>query len=124
CHDRTRTRVAGRRALAGLSAGVGDRARRHPRRRGDLRRERRRGRVMGILARLTTEPRRPQQSRVGYSGQTVAGVPATPDTAVTIPAVWACLRYLSQTVAILPWHVMREEKSGGVALPTHSLDYI
>jgi HK97 family phage portal protein len=80
--------------------------------------------MAGILARLTTEPRRPQQSRVAYSGQTVAGVPATPDTAVTIPAVWACLRYLSQTVAVLPWHVMRDEKSGGVLMPTHSLDYL
>jgi HK97 family phage portal protein len=79
---------------------------------------------MGILARLTAEPRFPQHSRVPYSGQTVAGVVTTPDTAVTIPAVWACLRYLSQTVAVLPWHVMRDDKNGGVALPTHPLDFL
>lgn len=62
--------------------------------------------------------------RVHYSGRTLAGVYTTPDTALTVPAVWACLRYLSQTVAVLPWHVMQETERGGETVPSNPVDYL
>lgn len=60
------------------------------------------------------EPRDVQQNRVPYVFKPLAGVPVTPDNAVTVPAAWACLRYLSQTVAALPWNVMESTPKGGV----------
>lgn len=76
-------------------------------------------------ARRTSEPlTRPSDPRVRPVVRTVAGVNITPDTAITVPAVWACLRYLSQTVAMLPWRVMQETPSGGVLSPTHRVDWL
>lgn len=63
-------------------------------------------------------------SRVPSSVRTIAGVPITPDTAVTVAAVWACLRYLSQTVAVLPWHVMLRGARGGEIAATHPIDWM
>lgn len=79
---------------------------------------------MGILARATAEPRYPSSHRVAYSPRTVAGVAITPDTAVTIATVWACLRYLSQTVAVLPWHVKRDGMNGPEIQRAHPVDYL
>lgn len=61
--------------------------------------------------RRTREDRVPQQNRVFRTGK-IAGVRITPDTAITLPAVWACLRYLSQTTAMLPWRVMLHTDRG------------
>lgn len=77
-----------------------------------------------LFARATREPRRPDQSRVAWPGRTAAGVTITPDNAVTVAAVWACLRYLSQTVAVLPWRVMRDGETGGVTAKTHLVDWL
>lgn len=63
-------------------------------------------------------------SRVAVAGRTMAGVVVTPDNAVTISAVWACLRYLSQTVAVLPWHVMKDGAKGAEIQDKHSIDYL
>ena len=79
---------------------------------------------MGILARLTREPRHLEVNRVASSARTLAGVTVTPDTAVTVPAVWACLRYLSQTVAGLPWHVMLDGKRGAEVKRSHHVDWL
>lgn len=68
---------------------------------------------LGILAqRLSREPKHPGAARIAQGVRTLAGVPITPDNAVTVATVWACLRYLSQTVAVLPWHVMRDGARG------------
>lgn len=64
-----------------------------------------------LNARRTREDRVPQQNRVFKTGR-VAGTRINPDTAVTLPAVWACLRYLSQTTAMLPWRVMLSGNKG------------
>ena len=78
-----------------------------------------------ILAqRLAKEPRYVEAERVPYRPRTLAGVAVTPDTAVTVAAVWACLRYLSQTVAVLPWHVMREGASGTEVASAHRVDWL
>ncbi len=77
---------------------------------------------MGILARLATDGRTPYEPRVSESTRTIAGVGINNDTAVTISAVWACLRYISQTVAVLPWHVMKERDTGATPVYSHSVD--
>jgi HK97 family phage portal protein len=81
--------------------------------------------AFAILAqRLSSEPRHPDQSRVSQGSRTLAGVSITPDTAVTVATVWACLRYLSQTVAVLPWHVMRDGDRGAELQPRNPVDWL
>jgi HK97 family phage portal protein len=82
-------------------------------------------RGISILAqRVSSEPRYPNAPRVNTSPRTVAGVLITPDTAVTISAVWACIRYLSQTVAGLPWHVMEKVDGGSEIQDKNPIDYL
>jgi hypothetical protein len=69
-------------------------------------------RLIEFVAQRLDASRASRRARVSTSSRTMAGVAITPDTAVTVAAVWACLRYLSQTVAVLPWHVMRDGKNG------------
>lgn len=83
--------------------------------------------AIGLLAlanRVSGEPRFPGGSRVASGMRTLAGVAITPDTAVTISAVWACLRYLSQTVAVLPWHVFKDGDRGAEIQKRNPLDYL
>jgi HK97 family phage portal protein len=58
---------------------------------------------------LTISGRDVDYSRVIYTGRTKAGVRITPDNAVTISAVWACIRFLSQSIAALPWNVIDDK---------------
>ena len=77
------------------------------------------------LARTVIEyGRNTNNPRVASVGRTMAGVRITPDNAVTISAVWACLRYLSQTVAGLPWHVMRDGSNGAEILSKNTPDFL
>jgi HK97 family phage portal protein len=77
-----------------------------------------------LALRLTTEPRSPDAPRVPYVGRTTAGVVVTPDNAITLPAVWSAIRYVSQTTATPPWHVMRTTPNGGERADKHPLDYV
>lgn len=77
-----------------------------------------------LAQRVSTEPRYIDKNRVPTTIKTTAGVSITPDTAVTIAAVWACLRYLSQTVAVLPWHVMKDGDKGAEVQARNPLDYV
>lgn len=77
-----------------------------------------------LLARLTREPRDPDEARVAGPGRTQAGISMSPDTAVKVSAVWACLRYVSQTVAVLPWHVHLERDAGAEPQYSHPVDYL
>lgn len=79
---------------------------------------------MGILNRLTVEPRGMNRHRVPYSPRTLAGVSITPDNIVTLPAIWRGLCYLSQTSAVLPWHVMRDGKNGAEIAKSHPIDWM
>ncbi|AMS41171.1 phage portal protein [Aminobacter aminovorans] len=82
-------------------------------------------RGLDVLAqRVSSEPRYPDAQRVGGGSRTLAGVSITPDSAVTIATVWACLRYLSQTVAVLPWHAMKDGAKGAEIQSKHSVDYL
>jgi len=80
--------------------------------------------LLVVAQRLSREPQHVVQNRIAQRLRTAAGVLITADTAVKISAVWACLRYLSQTVAVLPWRVMRETKSGAEIQRTHPVDWL
>lgn len=77
-----------------------------------------------VAQRVARDNRYPSALRVSSGLRTMAGVVITPDTAVTISAVWACLRYLSQTVAVLPWHVMRDGDKGAEIQKRHPIDWL
>lgn len=62
--------------------------------------------------RRTEEPKYTEVSRIPWE-KVAAGVRVDADTAITVPAVWACLRYISQSIAMLPWHVMQDVDGGG-----------
>lgn len=80
--------------------------------------------MAGILNRITVEPRGNNAYRAPYVARTMAGVAITPDNAITLPAVWRGLCYLSQTTAVLPWHAMREGKNGAEIAKTHPVDWM
>ena len=80
--------------------------------------------VRSIASRFTREGRYPAASRVSQSSRTLAGVTVTADTAIQVAAVWACLRYLSQTVAVLPWHVMKNGDRGAEIQSRHINDWL
>lgn len=63
-------------------------------------------------------------TRVANPARTLSSVIITPDTAITIPAVWACLRFLTQTTAKLPWHVMKDMKNGATVQDAHGVDFM
>lgn len=70
------------------------------------------------------EPKDIVPTRAPFVYKPLAGVRVTPDTALTVPVVWACQRFLSQTVASLPWNVMLPTDRGSVvakASPLQSL---
>jgi HK97 family phage portal protein len=79
--------------------------------------------------RFTARSTRPaddvQPGRIYVRASTQAGVSVDPETALKNAVVWACIRYLTNAVAQLPWRVMREERDGDKVLaPTHPVDWI
>lgn len=82
---------------------------------------------MGFWTRLFNRQSRdgnPTSSRLVYSGRTAAGVYVNADTALKNAVVWACIRYLSSTIAQLPWHVMKDTTGGAEKLNTHPVDWL
>jgi HK97 family phage portal protein len=51
-------------------------------------------------------------SRCVYVPRT-SGVRVTEDTALTLPAVFACVRVITEDIAGMPWHVHERRKGGG-----------
>lgn len=48
---------------------------------------------------------------VHRGSSTASGNPVTPETALKLAAVWACVRLRSQTIASLPLHLYNEDKT-------------
>jgi HK97 family phage portal protein len=69
------------------------------------------------------EPRYPSRAQWPIS-RPIAGIPITSDSVLTVSAVWACVRYLSQTCAVLPWRVMKESDRGSEPYPSHPVNYL
>lgn len=82
------------------------------------------GEPMIEAVRRTDDARYPEASRIPYTGRPLAGVPVNPDTAVTVAAVWACIRFVSQTVGVLPWRAMKPGERGGEIAATHPVDWL
>ncbi len=76
---------------------------------------------MGILSRIeqrsgntSAHPRDPVIAEWwGLSSQSAAGFAVTPETALRVSAVWACVRVLAESVAQLPIKVFRRLDDGG-----------
>lgn len=85
---------------------------------------RRRLRNALMPGRQTSEPDHPLTQLVMQSLRTKSGQVVTPDNALKDATVWACVAYLTRTVAQLPWRVMRDSPSGPERVPTHPLQYL
>lgn len=57
--------------------------------------------------RIREKDRHIPDQRIVYTGRTKSGVRVTSDTSLTISTVFACIRYLSQSIAALPWQVRK-----------------
>ncbi len=72
----------------------------------------------------TKERHDPVGTRIFFTGRTQSGTVVTPDNAITIPAVWACLRYLSQSIAHLPWTVNRKTDRGVTEIVNNPVNWL
>lgn len=82
-------------------------------------------RAAGAFWARMTQPSRLTGGRRYSSGRTGAGVYVDADTALKNATVWACIQYLSRTVAQVPWRVMRDDPQKGKSpQPTHPADYL
>ena len=69
--------------------------------------------------------RDPDVARIMARIATQAGVNITPDNALKIATVWACVTYLGRAVGQLPWRVLRELPSGKEErAPQHPVDWL
>lgn len=60
-------------------------------------------------------------SSISGLAPSAAGVFVTPDTALTLGAVWACVRLISETVALLPWGVYQGDGRSRSIKPEHEV---
>lgn len=56
-----------------------------------------------------------------FGGESYTGKPVTPDTALQLAAVWACVRVTAQAVATLPVHMFERQPNGGRTRVDHPL---
>lgn len=77
-----------------------------------------------VNIRRTREDRQPELRRMPYHPRTQSGVLMTADTALSVDAALACIRYLTQTTAGLPWHVYRPVKGGGEIASKNPIEWI
>jgi HK97 family phage portal protein len=82
------------------------------------------GRLLALFGGLQRSGDGSEIVRVLQSPATVAGVNIDGDTALKNATVWACIRYLSSTVAQLPWRVMQDQEVGAKRVPTHPVQYL
>ncbi len=82
---------------------------------------------MGWWRRLfarSTKAEQPVGSRIVHTGRTAAGVYVDADTALRNATVWACVQFLTRSVAQLPWRVMKEVAEGGEVQGRHPVDWL
>ena len=78
---------------------------------------------MSLLSRLFARkvpPVQVQGDRIWPQGKQ-AGVYVSPDTALTLAAVWGCVRLISESLAHLPWRVHQRSDRGSDVLFDHSV---
>lgn len=77
----------------------------------------------GVDNRATTEPRHPDEQRIWFPTRTLAGVAVNEDNLLTNATAWAACRYISQSIAGLPWHAMKPAPgNGGTVAYGHRVD--
>lgn len=74
--------------------------------------------------RQTKSDQYPPTHRVPYSGRTRAGVIMTPDQAMTVSSVWACVRYLTISIAKLHWDLKKEIDGGTEKQESNPVHYL
>lgn len=72
--------------------------------------------------RRSAADRYPTDVRVPYTGRTTSGTYVTTDNVLMVSVAWACIRYLSQTTAMLPWRVHKSVDSGSEIQVNHPVD--
>lgn len=83
------------------------------------------GLLRRFAARLTRWADDTRAGRIAVVSRTQAGVVVDAETALKNAVVWACIRYLTNAVAQLPWRVIREERDGDRKIQaTHPVDWI
>lgn len=78
--------------------------------------------IDGLFARLTR-----RRNDVGYVptyARSLAGPVITADNMSDDPTVEACLRYIANTTAILPWHVFLKTENGSEVQEKHRCDWL
>ncbi len=76
-----------------------------------------------IAARVSRWADDVRPGRIAVVSRTQAGVSVDAETALKNAVVWACIRYLTNAVAQLPWRVVREERDGDKKIqPSHPVD--
>jgi HK97 family phage portal protein len=83
-----------------------------------------------LAERRTAYSKYPWQNPNQWGARTAAGLFITPDRALRTSTIWACVRYLSQTVGQLPIRVMRLRNDGTgtaeripISAQVHPTDY-
>lgn len=79
---------------------------------------------LGTIADRLVQPVRHPRSGPGLIGRTIAGVVVTPENVLSIATSWACIRYLTQTVGVLPWHALRQINGGAEIAGRHPVDWL
>lgn len=72
--------------------------------------------VWGRFWNRVTAPFKGRSGSVMHTGRTASGVYVDAESALKNATVWACVQYLSRTVAQLPWRVMRDLPGGGAEI--------
>ncbi|MCW5695797.1 MAG: phage portal protein [Bauldia sp.] len=79
---------------------------------------------LGTIADRMVRPAKRPSAGSGLIGRTIAGVVVTPDNVLQLATAWACVRYLTQTVGVLPWHVHRQIEKGSEIASRHPVDWL
>lgn len=79
--------------------------------------------ISRLFNRRTATPSDPTQLRIVIPGR-VAGQYIDHDTALKFSAVYCAISYISQTIATLPWDVIRETEKRTTKLPQHPVWWI
>lgn len=80
--------------------------------------------LAGIFSRTTAEPKDPEETRVYSPSRTAAGMRVDGDNAMKSSGVFAAVRYLRQTVGVLPWHVFKDDDRGPQIQASHHVQWM
>ncbi|MEX0406907.1 phage portal protein [Aquibium sp. LZ166] len=78
-----------------------------------------------LLNRATVPTKHPEKSRVHVASRTISGIHVNPDNILTSSVAWACCRFISESIAMMPWRAFRELPGGGAEIDKrHPVDQI